>query len=465
MGSSRYTTRMPRMPVVVLCLITLVFGKLQYNKMGYGEDYCSAICSDGRGYYAWLPALFIYHDLNFAFFEQVEVKDATCGGEVGGCVQDYRVMVNNKPMDKYYPGTALMMMPFFGLGHIITKWVTSLPANGYSRWYFIFIGWSGLVYFFLGMSYMLSVARMWRLSTGMQIVFLLLVSFGTCAMYFTVDKPAYSHIYSFAAIAAFVYYSLRFAHKPDYGRLSAVSLLAGLIFIIRPVNLVVCLILLLLLNRDTIRNYLFTGKGILAACSGIVFPFIMLVLYKTATGHFFVYSYGGEAFYFLHPHIAGFLFSFDNGVIPYTPLLFMPLLLCLFWIGRSDQRMAFACIVVMALAVYIHSSWWCWWYGFSFGARTMLDLTPIAGILLLLSLRDSTRRARIFLVPVYALCCALTLLLYHRKSHGYLNEYPIHDYWQAIMAARSDVQVEGTKQFTESSAIAAVLILDDQFFG
>lgn len=30
------------------------------------------ISSDGKGYYAYLPAVFIYHDLNFGFIPQYE---------------------------------------------------------------------------------------------------------------------------------------------------------------------------------------------------------------------------------------------------------------------------------------------------------------------------------------------------------------------------------------------------------
>jgi len=47
----------------------LVIVSLNINS---GKDYSSGmIMSDGKGYYAWLPAIFIYHDLHFHFFDQI----------------------------------------------------------------------------------------------------------------------------------------------------------------------------------------------------------------------------------------------------------------------------------------------------------------------------------------------------------------------------------------------------------
>jgi len=30
------------------------------------------------------------------------------------------------------------------------------------------------------------------------------------------------------------------------------------------------------------------------------------------------------------------------------------------------------------------------------------------------------------------ICVAITMLLYHQKHHGFMNEYPIKDYWKAL---------------------------------
>ena len=41
----------------------------------FKKDYKTGIIeSDAKGYYAYLPAVFIYHDLNFGFYNDIEIK-------------------------------------------------------------------------------------------------------------------------------------------------------------------------------------------------------------------------------------------------------------------------------------------------------------------------------------------------------------------------------------------------------
>ena len=43
--------------------------------LNWGKDRQKyVIISDGKGYYAYLPAVFIYHDLNFNFLDSIEAN-------------------------------------------------------------------------------------------------------------------------------------------------------------------------------------------------------------------------------------------------------------------------------------------------------------------------------------------------------------------------------------------------------
>ncbi len=418
-------------PMLLICLLTLVFAKLQYNKMGGNKtDICMAICSDGRGYYAWLPAIFIYDDVNFNFFEQVEVKSPLCGGPIAGCLQDYRSCTDGTVCNKYYPGTAFMMLPFFAAGHWYTKTFTTLPADGYTYYYFAAIAISGIFYYLIGMWLLLRILKKIGLSTTHQTLTVLLVTLGTNILYFSVDKPSYSHIYSFAEIGAFLYCALLLRERFTTGRLVFLSFLVGLIFITRPVNVSV-LLLLPFLYRDQMPAILANWRRAVWALPVIVMPLVLLCLYKKATGHYFIYSYGSEGFDFLRPNLIQFLFHYDNGVFPYTPLLLMPFLLLFLWYRKEQRWLVMGAVVTLAVTIYIHSSWWCWWYGYSFGARTLLDFATLFGLIIGLSIRDAGKHRRI-LLPLYFACGLLTILLYHEKNHGYMNAEAITDYWDAL---------------------------------
>ena len=422
--------------LALILLITLIFAKLQANKLSGGEDeVCTTICSDGRGYYAWLPGIFIYHDLNFNFFDGVEAKDSLCGGPVGGCMQDYRVYHDGAACNKYYPGASFMMLPFFAAAHFITTTFTHYAPSGYSYPYFRLAGVSGIFYYMMGMLFFLAILVKMGLDTTQRAITILLVTFGTNIMYFAVDKPTYSHIYSFTLIAAFIYLLQCLRERYSARQVLLLSFITGWIFIARPVNLSI-LVIVPFIFRGQVRNILNEVKlkpaRLALLLPGFIMPALLLGLYKISVGRFFVYSYGGESFDFLHPHFWQFLFSGTNGVFAYMPLLLMPFLLLPVWYTPAVRNYVAGAAVTLLFTCYIHSSWYCWWYGFSFGARTILDVAPLFGLVIGLSLRGADRKRYVVLLPAYLVATVLTVLLYHQKTHGYLNGFPINDYWDAI---------------------------------
>ena len=423
-------------PILFLLLIALLFAKLQWNKRsGSATDICFNICGDARGYYAWLPAVFIYHDLNFRFFDDLEMKETSCGAQVGIPIQDYRYAIEGKTIDKYYPGVSVMMMPFFMAAHFITDSFTQYPANGYSPVYFQTMALCGVFYYFLGMWLMLKILRKLGLNNWQMILTVAVTSFGTNAMYYAIDAPLYSHIYSFTLIAAFLYCALCLRENISAKYIALLAFLTGFLFMARPVNLSILIVLPFLLSpcsQQLLSYFKLRPARLTLFLPALIMPCILFALYKISTGHWFIYSYGKEGFDFLHPHLLQFLFSYDNGLVPYMPLLVVPVLLLFGWHKKESKYLVAGLLATIAITIYIHSSWWAWSYGFSFGARSMLDFVPLFAIMIGLSLKQAKRKAYYYLVPAYLLCAVFTALLYDQKNHGYLNKYPVTDYWQAI---------------------------------
>lgn len=425
-----------KIPYALILFITLLFANLQVNKRDTGRDICFNICGDARGYYAWLPAIFIYNDLNFSFFDTVELPDTTCGCKVAVPIQDYRYYLNGKAYDKYFPGSSLMMLPFFIIAHVATIYFTHYPANGYSQLYFIIIGLSGVFYYLLGILIFHDILKKLQINIFHRILSIILISFGTNLIYYTIDAPTYSHIYSFTLTAALLYCAFCLTEKITLINIAWLSFLTGAIIITRPVNITILLMLPFVLRKQlkSIQAY-FTEKPhrYLSLLPVVIMPIILMILYKISTDHFIFYSYGKENFDFLHPHFFAFLFQYDNGVIPYTPLYIMSLILLFLSRTKQPSAIAFGGVITMTVTIYIHSSWWAYNYGFSFGARTMLDFAPLFGIFMALSLKKSSKKALFALIPVYLLCACFTIMLYQLKSaDGYMNHYPITDYWDGI---------------------------------
>ena len=71
---------------LIIVLLLMYTAKINW---GYGQ-WENVIESDAKGYYAYLPAVFIYYDLNFSFLEEVEAKydQNTCITSTGAMLME-----------------------------------------------------------------------------------------------------------------------------------------------------------------------------------------------------------------------------------------------------------------------------------------------------------------------------------------------------------------------------------------
>jgi len=201
------------------------------------KDYKTGIIeSDAKGYYAYLPAVFIYHDLNFSFFNRIE-KETYYDPNF---YYEYLRTENNKTFDKYYVGTAICLSPFFLLGHAITVF-TGLPADGYSYYYTMMVHLGALFYLLLALFGLLKLLQAYQINDKPAAVVLAAMVFGTNLFYYVVTEFAMSHLYSFTAITWFCLYTRKYFSGHENKYLVYNALLLGIITLIRPVNLLVIL--------------------------------------------------------------------------------------------------------------------------------------------------------------------------------------------------------------------------------
>ena len=95
-----------------------------------------------------------------------------------------------------------------------------------------------------------------------------------------------------------------------------------------------------------------------------------------------MYSYGSETFDFLNPQIFNLLFSFRKGWLIYTPVLILIAPGIIFYFKQFGRFSGITLLLLLSIFIYVTASWWCWWYGGSFGSRPFVDLLPFCAILL-----------------------------------------------------------------------------------
>ena len=332
------------------------------------------IQGDGRGYYAHLPAIFIY-DLSYKFYEEVEDAKLTIAK------YNYTRATSERLYNKYYLGTAIMQTPFFLMGHFVS-WLADKPMDGYSKLYFKFIHLGGIFYCVLGLWFLSRFLSYYKLKEWQIVLVILFTFFGTNLLYYTVLENSLSHVYSFALFSAFAFYGHKFFHHFRKRYIVYLGALLGLIVVVRPINGLIIFALpllagskeMLLLALEKLRkNALALSLGVFG---GLLFVFAQLLVYKIGTGNWIINSYLNETgFNFSGSHIYPFLFSYKKGMFLYTPMYLFAMLMSFYFYARNRLRF-FSLFLFLWLVIYALSAWHQWWYGGSFSARVMVEYLP-----------------------------------------------------------------------------------------
>ncbi|MGZ5243360.1 MAG: hypothetical protein ACXWDO_05780 [Bacteroidia bacterium] len=382
---------------------------------------------DVQEYYMYLPAAFIYNDLDFSYVDALpdSLQERYWKGK----------SAIGKNIGRLSVGMAITYTPFFLLGHL-TAHILDFPANGYSVPYQFFIFISGFVYSFIGYIFLLKVLLKYfsQIATALTLI---CISLGTNLFYYSTTEGPMSHAVLFCLFAMFLYYTICWYKNPSYKNIIFLFLAAGLAILIRPISIM--LVIIFLLYKDDEKNtfgekisfylkyykHFLLGFGILLL---IALP--QLVYWKMQSGQWIYYSYGNERFFFNDPKIIQGLFSYRKGWLLYTPVMILSLAGFYFLYKRSP-KLFFPILIYFILHIYVIFSWWCWWYGGSFGMRAMIEVyaflaLPMAALWQFLWQKQKT-------VFSAALIFAVACIYLNRRQTLQYRETIIH--WDAMNKA------------------------------
>lgn len=384
-----------------------------------GTNWQTIIYSDGKGYYEYLRAAFINHDLG--------KEDSSLG---------FIRMANKKPVIKFFAGPAIAYSPFFAIAYVHARWNDNVK-DGYSIEFQRMIAIAGWFYCLLGLFFIEKLLRIFSFPDLARGVTLLLITYGTNLFYYAVLEPSMSHVYAFGCIAGFIFCSHQYfkAHHLKY--LILASVFFGLTIIIRPTNVLVLFMIPFLAGKR--ENFLLFLKNFrhvfLSALIVATFVFVQLLFWKLQSGNWIVWSYAGEGFYFTRPAIAGVLFSYDKGWFVYTPLAAVAMV-GIFPLWKVNRNAAVSIALTLGAAVYVTASWWCWDYANAFGMRPMIDFYALVAVLLAALLASFKKNLfRIFTGILLAFLFALSILQTYQYYHGILQHYGMNKgkYWYIFM--------------------------------
>ena len=233
--------------------------------------------------------------------------------------------------NKYFVGTAVCMSPFFVVADQYTK-ASNYERNGYSHPYEVSIAVAAFFFLLGGVVALYFFLRSYHLSIFAALSSISLLAFSTNLKYYTLFEPAFSHVYSFGVIALFLWSCRKYVLSQASFFLFLLSLLLGLIVILRPVNLLIIIILPFLYpNFAAFKHDFFAlfQKNRLLKTSFALFLFLVPVSlqFLTIYQQYGVWKFNGyteEGFDNLFsPEIINVLFSFQKGLFVYTPALIL----------------------------------------------------------------------------------------------------------------------------------------------
>ncbi len=355
----------------LLLLISLVSAYI-VNITGPKEPRRVIVEGDGCGHFDYLPAWFVYHTVDFKpLFEKEKARhDKSYMGHY------FHALKNGVMVNKYSSGTAVMITPFYLLAFLLSP-LFGLPADGFGLLFQYSVVAAGIFWLITGLWFFIKLLERFSISSGHAFLFSLLLLFGTNLFHYAFVAPAFSHVYSFALISVFLYYVHGFFLNPSKRLLYFPAFVYGLIVLVRPVNAIV--LLAAPFTASSLKNFRDGMKYLLHPLRFTVSVLLVsaalspqIIINYLQSGKLWVDGYVHEGFYFLHPRMLDFLFSFRKGWFVYTPLMLflVPAFVLLY---KQNRYRFWILLFFFAFQVYIFSAWWNWFYGDSFGMRPMVD--------------------------------------------------------------------------------------------
>lgn len=417
--------------IIVILLIGVVYAFSMYAYKPYRTLYVQ-IGGDAFGYYLYLPSFFIHHDLKdlrgtmLAKYQHASPKEIV-NGVAPPLGPEAPPAPNGRPVTKFTMGVAVMEAPFFFMAHAAAPLVHQ-PRDGMSKIYMYAMEAAVMFYVLVGFILLVSILRRYFSD---RVVALTILCIGLATnLYFLVSyNSPLSHPFLFFLYSLLIYTTICYYEtlKPVFAIL--IGLCCGLVILVRVNEAYACLIPILwgLCSVDDIKQRLllirthflhFAGAVLIA--SACIIP--QLLYWKYVSGHFLYYSYGNEKFDFFHPHIIDGMFSFVNGWLAYSPVMFLALA-GIYFAVRLGSPSLLPQLIFIPLHIYIIYSWWCWFYLGSYGSRPMTEAYPLLSIPLAFTIDRFGRSwwQRAVMLLLVGFFCWLTLFQAHQISLSVLQ--------------------------------------------
>jgi hypothetical protein len=379
---------------------------------------------DGVGYYAYLRAPLIQHNLRF----EEDWRHANLGFVEARVNSDNQLNPNQYTNTGYIDnlfsvGPAMLWTPFFLLAHttvlVADRCGAHIPADGFSLPYRVMTAVGTAFYGFCGLLLSYLLARKF-LDPRYAFLATLGIWMGSSLPVYMYFNPFWSHAHSTFMVSLFLWYWDHTRPSRTLGQWVVLGLISGLLVDVYFVNGVFLFIPFV----ESIHGYVSDLR--LKNASAVLHRFAMNLMYLTAFGIAILPTlltrriiFGGMLKFGAYtnlpwnwhaPYWRSVLFSSDHGMLTWTPLLGLALL-GLFLPGPGSTRIKAYLALATGAFFYVISSYPYWDGMSSYGNRFFVSLTPVFVFGLAVLLERLARLSRSFRLAYATQALALGLFV------------------------------------------------------
>lgn len=344
-------------PNILLIITAWIFVLFFLLKALYLEK---TVYGDGIFYFSWLHSVIVDQDINFhneyAFFnvQQLITKNGLLGNQ-------------------FAIGPALFWSPIYVVVHTILK------GDGFSFFYQVSIGLLSVGYAIAGLI-LLYRALNSLFAAKTVLIATVATAFGTNLFFYGSLDPVNSHAVSF--FAATVLLNIIIHTYPNY---LLAGFFAGVLGAIRiQDSAFIGIPLLLLIYQFVIykTKIIIIGKHVFQLIIGWSIPLLLqfgswYLLYGDIRIPYLERGYG---FNFFNSQGFSVLFSHNNGLFFWTPLVLIAVIGLFTQYKKKLFHLSFITLLFFIWQTYLIGSWSIWWQGASFSGRMYISLIPFLSL-------------------------------------------------------------------------------------
>ncbi|MCB9813099.1 MAG: hypothetical protein H6772_01700 [Pseudomonadales bacterium] len=345
----------------------------------------SIIWGDSLYYYSYTNSIIVDHDLNF--------QNEAYRKDFGFPNPPQISSITNKVINKFSPGAPILWMPAFLVGQLISGSLNFLGlisyVDGYNFLTQYLVAVSTIYFSVLGLYFLYKLLLIF-FKKRIALLTILFIYLTTQMFYYTAIDPLNSHSASFMLSSLFLYLVVIFSKQINWQRMILLGLIGGMMALVRNQDIVLLIptsIFIFTLKSQSLmerlnRIVLFWGNVFLVLSVQIL---ITLNLYGQFGSPYLI---GGEHLSWFKPDFLRVLFSFENGLFFFSPILVVGLSGLFIMLKTQKNHLSdikkvslfrylcFISIFVFLFQLYVVASWEREIIGGPYGSRMFISVLP-----------------------------------------------------------------------------------------